>query len=71
MRDRYPIAAAKAAIIAVPLWLILALAAGTFTWRLVIVGVVIFAVLFVITVSRAPRRYDSPPSPDEWWRNNW
>jgi hypothetical protein len=71
MRDRYLIAAAKAAIVAVPLWLIFVLAKGELSWRLGVVGVIIFAVLWIINASRAPRRYDSPPSPDEWWWNKW
>ena len=71
MRDRYLIAAAKAAVITIPLWLILVLASGEFSWRLAIVGVIIFVVLWTMNVGRAPHRYDSPPSPDEWWWNKW
>jgi hypothetical protein len=60
----------QALAIAIPCCLILAFATGVFTWRLAIVGVVIFAVLWVLLRGKPPRRYDTPPSPDEvqrWW----
>ena len=71
MPHRWLIPALNATAVAVPLWLILALAAGTFTWRLAVVDLVIFAALWVVNMARAPRSYDSPPSPDEGWWNKW
>ena len=70
MLDRWLIPALKALAIAIPLWLILVFAAGGFSWKLAIVGFVIFAALWIVNIARAPRKYDSPPSPDEhqsWW----
>jgi hypothetical protein len=71
MMNRYSVAAIKALLLTVPLWLILAVATGEFTWKLLIVAVVLFAVVWVVLVGRAPRNYDTPPSPDEWWWNKW
>lgn len=71
MLHRWLMPTLKATAVAIPLWLILALAAGAFTWRLAIVGLVVFAALWVVNVARAPRKYDVPPSPDENWRNQY
>lgn len=51
-----------------PLWLILAFATGTFSWKLALVAAMLFVVLWVLMRGKPPRRYDTPPSPDEWWR---
>jgi hypothetical protein len=70
MLDRWLIPALKALAIATPLWLILVFATGEFSWKLAIVGLVIFVALWIVSIAWAPRPYDSPPSPDErqfWW----
>jgi hypothetical protein len=71
MYDRHIVPALKALAIAIPLCLILLLAAGAFTWRLAVVGIVIFVALWILLRGRTPRPHDSPPSPDEWWWNRW
>ncbi|MEZ5832719.1 MAG: hypothetical protein R3D05_16210 [Dongiaceae bacterium] len=58
----------EALAITVPLWLILAFATGTFSWKLALVAAMLFVVLWVLMRGKPPRRYDTPPSPDEWWR---
>ena len=65
MPQRWLVPTLKAMAVAIPLWLILTLAAGGFTWRLAIVGLVIFAALWVVNVARAPWKHDVPPSPHE------
>jgi hypothetical protein len=70
MLIRCLIGALKALAIAIPLWLILVFAEGTFSWKLAIVGAITFMVLWIVLVGRAPRPYDTPPAPDEqqsWW----
>jgi hypothetical protein len=70
MHNRYLIGALKALAITVPLALVLISAAGEFSWRLTIVAAVIFAVLWILMLGKPPRRYDTPPSPDDiskWW----
>ena len=71
MLDRYVIPAVKALLIAIPLWLMLIFAIGKLTWGLAGIGLVIFAVLWLLMRGTPPRRYDTPPSPDEWWRRWW
>jgi len=70
MLERYLIAALKALVITIPLWLILVLANGEFSWKLATVAAVLFAVLWILMLGKPPRPYDTPPSPDDiskWW----
>jgi ABC-type proline/glycine betaine transport system permease subunit len=70
MNERYWIAAVKALMITIPAVAILAFAMGEILWRPVVAAVVLFAVLLIVFSAHAPRRYDTPPSPDEkqiWW----
>ena len=72
MIDRFVIPALKALPIALALWLILALAAGSFTWGLAVIGLAIFVVLWILMRGKPPRPYDKPPFPDDlqrWWWN--
>lgn len=71
MPSHYSIAAIKALLITVPLWLILAFAMGEFTWKLAILAAVLFVVIWIVIVGPRPRNHDTPPSPDEWWWNKW
>jgi uncharacterized membrane protein YhaH (DUF805 family) len=70
MNERYWIAALKSLLIAIPAGVILAFAMGEIFWRPVVAAVVLFAVLLIMFSPGAPRRHDTPPSPDEkapWW----
>lgn len=70
MMDRLVIPALKALPIALVLWLVLVLTIGAFSWGLAAAGLLIFAVLWILMRSKAPRPYDKPPFPDEdqrWW----
>lgn len=71
MMDRLVIPALKALPIALALWFVLVLAIGTITWELAIAGLVIFVVLWFLMHGKPPRPYDTPPWPDEWWRQWW
>ncbi|HKP24577.1 MAG TPA: hypothetical protein VJV39_11990 [Dongiaceae bacterium] len=69
--DRFIIPALKALPVALALWFLLVFTIGKLTWGLAVVGLVIFAVLWILMRGKRPPPYDKPPSPDEtqfWWR---
>ncbi len=70
MKGWYGVTGIKALVVAAPLWLILVLAAGEITWKLAAIAPILLVVLWIVTLGRAPRKHDIPPSPDEWW-NRW
>ncbi|HET6160011.1 MAG TPA: hypothetical protein VFE34_16825 [Dongiaceae bacterium] len=61
MQNRYLISALQALAISPPLAAIVGFAMGEFSWRLAIVATILFAVVWIVMVGRAPKLQDSPP----------